>query len=434
MRRRAVVAALVAGALAGAVAAAVAADDESRPVAATARSGDPRPVPIAAPQRHPGRLPDGRYDPSRVHYRVHRPKIAVRVPDPAGGPAWAVKVFDAERISLRRPARSLRRGLIVGRNRCAQVGRLRDGAFGWVFGDGRFRRIGLEDRLVQCTSRRRPEPEARIETTLRIEDPAAPEPAATIVWGLAPGATEVRVAGFGNDGPAATRFGAFLRVGGADDRPRDDARLLLGGRTVPLGGRRAPSPGELGGGHGLRFPTPIPGTERIEARAPDPAGGPGYGILVAETREGQPCGGGEGQVVGDRIGGVDLALGLFYGGETLSGQACRPLDTAPTPERACDVGTGFRNAEELEGNDLFLRRARIERRLLAGRTTIRAQCHPAVERVTLQTPRDVRTLIPSPVGHVILAVYDGDFPGGDVLVTARLRGGRTWRERVPLGF
>jgi hypothetical protein len=64
---------------------------------------------------------------------------------------------------------------------------------------------------------------------------------------------------------------------------------------------------------------------------------------------------------------------------------------------------------------------------------VKAQCHPDVERVTLQTPRDVRTLVPSPLGHAILAVYDGTFPAGELVLTAHLKGGRTWRERFPLG-
>jgi hypothetical protein len=52
----------------------------------------------------------------------------------------------------------------------------------------------------------------------------------------------------------------------------------------------------------------------------------------------------------------------------------------------------------------------------------------------VRTPRDVRTLVPSPAGHAILAVYDGDFPAGELEITAHLRGGKTWTERHPLGF
>jgi hypothetical protein len=48
-----------------------------------------------------------------------------------------------------------------------------------------------------------------------------------------------------------------------------------------------------------------------------------------------------------------------------------------------------------------------------------------VERVTLDSPRDVRTLVPSPTGHAVLAVYDGHFIDGFVTMTAQLRGGET---------
>ena len=182
---------------------------------------------------------------------------------------------------------------------------------------------------------------------------------------------------------------------------------------------------------GLRYPAVAPGTERVEARAPDPAGGPGHGVAVAETREGGPCVGAAGRVVGDRIGGVDLRLGLFSE-QTPAPSDC-PLESAPTRERGCDVRMGFGLVVEPAGESAFLRAARVERRLVPGRTTVLAQCHPDVERVILQTPRDVRTLVPSPVGRVVLAVYDGTFPGGEVVLTAHLRGGGTRTRRTPLG-
>ena len=42
--------------------------------------------------------------------------------------------------------------------------------------------------------------------------------------------------------------------------------------------------------------------------------------------------------------------------------------------------------------------------------------------VTIRTPRDVRTLIPSE--GFVMAVYDGQFPGGKVTATARMRDGK----------
>jgi hypothetical protein len=67
-------------------------------------------------------------------------------------------------------------------------------------------------------------------------------------------------------------------------------------------------------------------------------------------------------------------------------------------------------------------RGRIERRTLEGRLVFHGQVHPDVATVTLRTPRDVRTLVPSE--GFVLAVYDGQFPGGEVTATARLRDGK----------
>jgi hypothetical protein len=154
---------------------------------------------------------------------------------------------------------------------------------------------------------------------------------------------------------------------------------------------------------------------------------------VAQTKQGVPCAVGPAQVVGDRAGSVDLRLALFTR-SAFSGQACRPLQTKPTAERPCDVGWGGGNAEELEGQDAFLAQARSERRLLAGRTNVSGQCAADVERVTIRTPRDVRTLVPSAAGRTFLAVFDGMFVDGELVLTYHLRGGRSLVERHPLGL
>jgi hypothetical protein len=76
---------------------------------------------------------------------------------------------------------------------------------------------------------------------------------------------------------------------------------------------------------------------------------------------------------------------------------------------------------------------RSDDELRAGRADVWAQCAEHVERVRLRTPRDVRTLVPSPVGRVILAVYDGDFVDGQLEFVAHLRGGKRWTEKLQLG-
>jgi hypothetical protein len=156
-------------------------------------------------------------------------------------------------------------------------------------------------------------------------------------------------------------------------------------------------------------------------------------MRVVAPREGTPCVPGPTQIVDGRAGDPDLRLGLFWP-RAVTPQACRPLDVAPSARRPCDWGTGGGNAEELELTDDRLARARGELRLQPGRTTISATCTADVVRVTLRTPRDVRTLVPSATGHAVLAVYDGLFVDGTLELTAHLRDGNTWTQRLPLGF
>jgi hypothetical protein len=343
-----------------------------------------------------------------------------------------LKSFDAERVTLDRPARTLAGAKVIGHSRCVQLGRMQDGAFGWIYGDGRFRRVptGSEYPLVQCTGLKHPKLSAQLKTTLDLANPAEPKLSRAVVWGIAPKATAVTVAGTdGADGSAQVGGDAFLKLGESGAKADDDARVEAGGHTFRLG----PAGPHFPPSFKIKFPTPIPGSERIEARAPDPAGGPGWGLLVAQTREGVPCVAQASQVAGDRAGSIDLRLALISG-TGLSPSSCRPLQTKPDPKRACDVGWGGGNAEELEGGDAFARRARTERRLLSGRTQVYGQCSADVDRITVRTPRDIRTLVPSAVGHAFLAVYDGDFPAGKLQITAHLKNGKTWTQSSELGF
>ena len=97
-------------------------------------------------------------------------------------------------------------------------------------------------------------------------------------------------------------------------------------------------------------------------------------------------------------------------------------------------GLRRRHHSDPEGRDPLLRRARIERRVLPGRFELLAECHRSVERVTIRSPRDIRTLIPSDRGHVVFALYDGGFPAGEIVLTAHLRGGGRYTERIPVAF
>ena len=265
MKRTILATALVAGALAGAAGAAVNAQEPEPAPSTPVVTPTATPVAVDSP-RERGRLPDGRYSSSMTHYRKHGERIAVRIADPAGGPDWAVALFDAERLSLQKPQRTLKGARVIGRNRCVQLGRMQGDEFGWVYGDGRFRPVEIEDQLLQCTGRKRPKPVGRMASSMTIGDPAAPKLAATVLWGFIPGANEATVSGTGAaDGPAETSEGAFLRLAGPDGRPSPAAQISGNGKRIRLGPSGLPARFL----RNLRFPT-LSGPQAVEAPAPDP--------------------------------------------------------------------------------------------------------------------------------------------------------------------
>jgi hypothetical protein len=395
MRRA--LAAVVVGIAAGAAGAAVQADEPPRRTAPPRATSTPTPAPVGV--------------------RVHAQRIVTRVDDPGGGPQWAVKRIDSVR---------LRDGRRVGNPQvCVQLGRLRDGVFGWVFGDGAFRPLGPDELPRQCMPAKWKKPMAQFVSTLAVTDPASPRITAGVVWGRLPGASRVMVSSTeGADGAVAAEDGVFLRVSAATARPLAGAKVRGAGVEVPLG------PGPIPARVRKSYPHVIPGTERVEARTPSPAGGPGYGVLVADTREGVPCVAGATQVIDGRTGSADLELGVFTENVAYD-SLCRPLSERLDRRRPCTWGSWFNGGGEAPVDGSFLRRARVQRRVQVGRTVFTAICSADVERVTLASPRDIRTLVPSPVGHAVLAVYDGIFIDGYIELTAHLRGGGTWSLRGP---
>jgi hypothetical protein len=116
----------------------------------------------------------------------------------------------------------------------------------------------------------------------------------------------------------------------------------------------------------------------------------------------------------------------------LSASACRSIG-ARSSTVACDVaGSMYSGGARLE--NAFVVRAKTERRIFGGISILRLECRPDVERVTLATTRDVRTLVPSELGHAIVARYDRGYVDGYIELTAHLRGGGTWSSgRLPFG-
>jgi hypothetical protein len=222
--------------------------------------------------------------------------------------------------------------------------------------------------------------------------------------------------------------GTFLDLAGRDTRAQSAAVRFEGddGRTVERFAPQTRPPRRA-----RDRSVPVPGTERLETRAADPAGGPGWGITVVDATDGSVCVAQEGQLVEDRVGGVDATLGLFSEATTRPG-ACRRYSPPPTRRRPLQISYGGGSVPE-DDNPL-LERARRERRLLPGRFDIRIDCHPDVEQVTIRTPRDIRTLVPSPRAHIVFALYDGSFPSGEIVLEATLKGGGRYTERIPVAF
>jgi hypothetical protein len=431
MKRPLALAAVTAGLVAGSVVAV------TRPDAAVPQSAPSGLPPITAAPARPAedRLPDGRYDPGYSHHVLDRDsvRLVATADDPHGEPAWAIRAYTGERRTIRKASRTLDDYAFRQAYRCVQLGRLMDGRFGWVYGDRRFRPTApfAEERLSQCTSLERPREIHAHETAVAFPAASDPRLVQGVLWGLAPPRARALAltGGPGGDREVGLHRRAYLAL--IDPAlPRGTLRLRFtyaDGHSDVTRVDRAPRPMRIAGSG-----EPVPGTEVVEARTPDPAGGPPWGVLVADRQGGGTCViSGAVQTVGGQAGGVDSDLGLF------SAAVGRPVDCrrrgGPTPSKPVWVSYGWGSDPDDDG-DPFMRRARVERRVQTGRFELVAECHSDVESVTIRSPRDIRTLVPSERGHVVLAVYDGDFPSGRIVVTAHLRGGGTKRERIPLGW
>jgi hypothetical protein len=290
------------------------------------------------------------------------------------------------------------------RRRCAQLGR--------VDGD-RFLRVGdlaplsLADPTAACIApgrNPRREPVSRIDTFVDDASAYAPRPVRTVVWGTAgPAGRRVDAGGqrvpLGSDGaflaffaPSLTDRDLVVRTTYADGTTHSVERFRKG-RTPP---------------------------SRIEARSPDPDAGAPYGLLVWRDADDRLCQE-VGRVVGDTVGTLDTRSGIFRPYPVHEGGSCGE----PPSTRAHPVSWSVTAGPGAEGSSLL--------RTLPGRTIVSGFLHPAVRELTIRTPRDVRTLRPVGDTHAFLAVYDGEFFGGVIELTARFADGTTHTETLPLG-
>lgn len=432
--RRTLLAAIISGALIGSAAAVVIPSAESTPRDAPFRAQRDAIHTAPARQRERGPVTD-----SSVYLRAHRDTIRIeaRLPDPAGGPDWAIRVFEADRMippAIRRPNTDG----VISVGLCTQLGRIMRGQFGWVDGDGAFRRVSTAAYTgtpAFCGSRklaRRGEPIFQRAVLLDRPASATPLVRGSVVWGLSGGSaravqisTRGRIARprpTGRHGAYLAFFGPKLSVNDAALRIRYHRGRAYDSRRVREFEPRHPPEGYSPAANDATLPS----TSQVVARTFDPAGGPSWALTAFRTRRGLWCVGFYGALIDGHVGDVDRRLGLLIEQNGATGpNGCGP-QAQPTAKRPLQLGWGGGSyADPLPELAPYARQLRLQH----GRTIYWGRALPDVERITMATPRDVRTIVPAGPAHAFLIVYDGEFSAGTTTITAHFKDGRTWTDR-----
>jgi hypothetical protein len=336
---------------------------------------------------------------------ARKARIALEVADPAGGPAWAMRTYETTLRSKRGKATDAE---------CYEIGRLQGDTFGWVDGHGAFKptQPGHYESPGDCPSPGVLEAlgvNAGRLTAVTYSPTGLPLPGATVTWGTAE--PDVRQVQFNDEAPLAVH-GRFLDV-------RSGGDLMIARTTIERadGTRETRDAVDRRGYRGERN---LPGTSRVAAVAPDPAGGRPWGILVSKGELGGRCFSSPGRLVGSHFAYVDARLDTLYGDFMEQfGNCSRKPPTARHPLRV----------DALVGGDALDSQGRIERRVIDGRIVYWGIVHPDVTSVTIVTPRDIRTLVPTR-DHVFVAAYAGLFPGGRATAIAHLKDGREVRRSL----
>jgi len=350
--------------------------------------------------------------------KAQNAKLLVEVADPDGGVPWAIRHFTGQ-LEPRKPPKDMRKylspdaleDLEATSTDCWELGRLQGDQFGWIDGHGTFtaRAPGRYELPMSCytaRSLRRIGPALMRSTTIAYTPGRSPEPSRTITWG-----------------PVSDEVAAVT--------PENEARISIGPERAVLqiarGGSAPLRRGVIERRDGstkrfdfFQFPRqrgerPVAGTERVAVRAPDPAGGEPWGVVVKDGTKGGLCFDTPGRLVGNQVGFVDQRHDTFMPGFEFEVACNRERPTRSYPLRLDTLISSIP-----EGDD----RGEVERRVLSHRIVFWGRAHPDVVSVTIKTPRDVRTLIPSVDLHFVMAVYDGQFPAGKATATARLRDGK----------
>ncbi len=395
----------------------------------------------ATPLARPPVGPALRNQPGTEIRAVGPSTLEARTPDPLGGPDWVVRVTttrttlpEANGATHTDPAQ-----------RCAQLGRVYQGRFGWIDGGGTFRPVAVGS-LAAPTLCGPPRPQLgaqpQLQAFTRIANPASAtaRPLQSLVWGLTGSDTSATVRIDGRSTTVApTADGAFvLPAAAAPTRP--DVRLTVsyhGGNPVTVDSsyradaeRYGAGLAHLPAGKGRhRAATLSPDASAVvDARYPDPQGGPAYGFLAIRCGRGW-CPSEVGRVVGQRVGSTQDLLGIFTDAGPSPNFGPASSNPQPTPRRPLTFDT-VEVAGDATGGLLAPASgdpAAGDQRTQPGTTFIEGVADPSVRSVTIASPRDVRTVVPSPRVHAFAAIYDGRFATGRITMTARLANGRTYR-------
>jgi hypothetical protein len=336
--------------------------------------------------------------------------------DPAGGPEWAVRSWQATPSSRTSPS-----GSAPGRFFCSEVGVVENGTLVRPGPDAGSTPTALtlsaESASGGCDDTKSLErigPAARVTSYLADPSAYSPQVLRTVVSGvLAPGAGRALLVGAG--GPRALRLDAnhaFLAV-----LPGRywDAQLEI---SAVIDGRRVT--------HKTVFDMGQQAQIAPQARAPDPDGGAPWGFAAGTNGSSA-----FGRIVDGRLAGIDQLTGTLSDGPegTSSGGQGGGADGREPREVAFNT-QGGPVPSPLGAPAPSPTAAEMARRTLPGTTIITGIARADVTTVTLVTPRDVRTLRPAGPEHVLIVVYDGQFFSGALTASIHLRDGRTVTESI----
>jgi hypothetical protein len=381
---------------------------------------DNRPLPQTAVPAYREPLPESVTQPPPLQTPIASTvRQTLRAADPAGGPAWALRSWQG----IPNPHLDGGRGIGAERFICTEVGVLHDGVLVEAGLDSSGRPLStIKEYDVRTGGCTQPKYVDRSGHSLQIQsyvdDPFSyePQPARTVVSGLLPaGASHAVLLGAGASRPLRLdRNDAFLAVLAGrywDASLRVSYRLR--GRTIGAG----------------PAPRLAPGTTP-QARAPDPDGGAPWGI--ASSRE---CSTAIGRIVEDRLAYVEELSGELIGGDgwTSFSSDCYRGPNGGSRQVAFQIVPVDASAALPGERAAALTPPQIERRTLPGRTLIAGTAKADVASITLATPRDVRTLVPSGASHAFIAAYDGQFFRGAITAVIHLRDGHDIAEALQDG-